>query len=293
MSALLILVGCGTKQIDIPSFDERVSESQINESNETEVVIEGAKKEDETSKQPLETQSATLTVAPGMENFETYLPTLMFHYIEDVPADSPDQMRYNLSFSPEQFEEFLIYFQENNIETLTFWDIKAILEGEKPMPEKAVMLTFDDGHQDHYNEAFRLLEQYNMKGVFFIITDKTGNDPVHLTWDQVREMAAAGHEIGSHTVTHRELNTLGVEDIQAELKNSKQKIEEEIGQAVISLCYPVGRYDERVIEASSEHYLFARTTESGKQFRINDPYRLPTTRIFPTTGTGALDSWLK
>jgi len=279
----LILVGCDTKQVDIPNLDERIADIQPEDVVESVEIVEPT----------TEIKDATLNIAPGLENFEAYLPTFMFHYIENVPADSPDQMRYNLSFSPEKLEEFLIYFRENNIQTLTFWDLKSIIEGEKEMPEKAVMLTFDDGHDNHYSEAFPLLEKYNMKGVFYVITDKMSNDPVHLTWDQVREIADAGHEIGSHTLTHRELNTLGLDDLKNELEASKKKIEEEINQPIISLCYPVGRYNDVVIEEAKKHYLFARTTEAGKQFKLNDAFRIPTTRIFPATGVGALATWFE
>ena len=78
------------------------------------------------------------------KDFKKYLPVFMFHYIKNIPANSSDKYAYNLSFSPEKLEKFLIYFKENNIETLTFWDLKKIIENKKEFPKKAVILSFDD-----------------------------------------------------------------------------------------------------------------------------------------------------
>lgn len=225
------------------------------------------------------------------EDFEEYLPILMFHYIEDVPSNSPDQLRYGLSFSPEKLEQFLIYFKENSIETLTFWDLKQIIEKEKEFPEKAVILTFDDGYTSHYQSAYKLLNEYGMKGVFFIISDKPDNDPNYATWEQIAEMSESGQEIGSHTVSHPNLADLPEETVKHELETSKNSIEEKIQKPVISLCYPAGKYDEKVIKIAKENYLFARTTEPGKYFSLNERYTVPTVRIFPTTGVASLETW--
>ncbi len=98
----------------------------------------------------------------------------MFHYIKDVPSTTSDKLYYGLSFSPQRLEKYLQYFQKHNIETLTYRDIKAIREGKKPMPKRAVMLTFDDGYTESYIEALPLLEKYKAKGTFFVISNRPG-----------------------------------------------------------------------------------------------------------------------
>ena len=223
--------------------------------------------------------------------FEKYLPILMFHYIEDVPSDSSDQMRYNLSFSPQKLEQFLIFFEEHNIKTLTFWDLKKIIERKKEFPEKAVMLTFDDGYKNHYDNAFPILKKYNAKGVFFIISSKPDNDSNYANWNQLKEMADNGQEIASHTVSHLNLVNFSKAEIKSELEISKNTIEKKIGKPVISLCYPAGKYNERVIEVAKENYLFARTTKLGKHFSFQKRYEIPIIRIFPTTGIASLKIW--
>jgi peptidoglycan/xylan/chitin deacetylase (PgdA/CDA1 family) len=236
---------------------------------------------------------ASFNISEENAIFNTYLPILMFHYIKNIPSNSPDQLGYRLSFSPEMLEQFLIYFKENNIETLTFWDLKHIIEGKKALPEKAVILSFDDGYIDHYQNAFRILKQYNMKGVFFIISNKPDNDENYANWEQIKEMADDGQEIASHTVNHFDLSTLSEEKIRNELEISKKIIEEKISKPVISFCYPAGKYDNRVIKIAKENYIFARTTNPGKHYSLAESYEIPTVRIYPTTSTSSLKTWFE
>ncbi|EKE06800.1 MAG: polysaccharide deacetylase [uncultured bacterium] len=223
------------------------------------------------------------------KKLNTYLPVLMFHYVEDISANTSDKLRYNLSFSPEKLEQFLQYFKKNNIETLTFWDVKDILEGKKKMPKKAVILTFDDGYTSHYKDAFRLLQKYEMKGVFYIITNATLNTKEHLNWEEIKEMSDAGQEIGSHTVNHLDLSLVSLEKQKKEIVESKKMIEEKIAKPVISFCYPSGKYNASSLKLIKENYLFARTTQAGKYFSFDNRYENPTVRIFPNSGFTLLD----
>ena len=80
---------------------------------------------------------------------ERKLPILMFHHILRVGKDHPNQTYFQLSFAPEKLEDFLRFFQEHNIETLTFRDLEQILAGRKNFPERGVVLTFDDGYRNN------------------------------------------------------------------------------------------------------------------------------------------------
>lgn len=153
------------------------------------------------------------------------------------------------------------------------------------------MLTFDDGHVDHYQNAFRLLKQYNMKGVFFIISKKPDNDPNYANWQQIKEMSTNGQEIGSHTASHLNLTTLSAEELNYEIAGSKKFIEEKIEKSVISLCYPAGKYSDEVVQNVEKNYLFARTTNQGKYFSLQERFEIPMVRMFPETGIASLKSW--
>lgn len=149
-----------------------------------------------------------LELDPEQEKLSFKIPILMFHYIQEIPSSTKDQLGYKLSYSPKKLEALLIFFKENEIETLTFWDLKAIIEGKKTLPKKAVILSFDDGHKDHYTEAFPLLKKHGSKAVFFIITNKAESDPKFANWAEIKEIADAGFEIGSHSVSHSSLSAL-------------------------------------------------------------------------------------
>lgn len=118
-------------------------------------------------------------------NFQNF----MFHYIEDVPKNTKDKLRYNLSFSPQKFEELLKYLDENKIETITFEDLKEIFEWKKKMPEKAVILGFDDWHLDHYTEAFPFTKKIQQKMSIFY------NQFFPLKWPKLYELGTNNRNV--------------------------------------------------------------------------------------------------
>ncbi len=235
-----------------------------------------------------EIQEALTSTGPE----EAYIPILMFHHIEPIPADHPDQVFYGLSFAPEKLEGFLQYFQENNIKTLTFEDLTNIFDGQMPLPEKSVMLTFDDGYTNNYNLARPLLEKYNMVGNFALISEKVPEGGFHMNEAQAKELAKTQH-ICSHTATHPNLNEVSQTQLLSELKDSQIYLQSLTGQDVKCLVYPAGKNNEAVRAIAKEYYEWARTTAGGKTIYANQKYTLPTVRIFPTTGVESLKTWFE
>ncbi len=119
-----------------------------------------------------------------------------------------------------------------------------MMEGISSGPEKPVVLTFDDGYQDFYTDAFPLLNRFGYSATVFLPTAYIGDAgrPFKglecLTWGQVRELHQAGVEFGSHTVTHPKLHTMGAEELTREVRCSKERIEDELGCQVKSFSYP-------------------------------------------------------
>jgi peptidoglycan/xylan/chitin deacetylase (PgdA/CDA1 family) len=211
------------------------------------------------------------------KKIEYSVPILMYHYIRDID-DPTDQIGINLSVSPRIFESQLKYLSEQGYESITPVQLSS---GE--LPDKPIMITFDDGYDDAYSQAFPILKKYNFTGVFYVITGKVGQ-PEYANWDQLKEMQKAGMIIGSHTVSHPSLDKATKSQINKELVDSKTKLETELGTKVTDFCYPAGKYNTKVIEELQKiGYTDATTTHSGISNQDSSLFELPRIRVESNT----------
>jgi peptidoglycan/xylan/chitin deacetylase (PgdA/CDA1 family) len=119
-------------------------------------------------------------------------------------------------------------------------------------------ITFDDGYEDNYTVAWPILQEFGFPATFFAATDYVGNrarfnrdwQPAMMSWLQLREMAAAGMEIGSHTCSHPHLPTLDATALRHELAGSRAALEERLALPVRSLAYPHGLHTSQVLDAA-------------------------------------------
>jgi peptidoglycan/xylan/chitin deacetylase (PgdA/CDA1 family) len=110
-------------------------------------------------------------------------------------------------------------------------------------------LTFDDCHVSQFRYAFPLLERYGLRARFFAIAGWMGKRPDYMTWQQLKELVAAGHEIQSHTFSHRPLIRCAQAELAEELSSSRCELEQKLGVAVHGISVPFGRWDRRVIDS--------------------------------------------
>lgn len=174
---------------------------------------------------------------PGGEySGDDYIPILTYHYIRQLPGDD-DPLGQNLSVSPENFAEQMAYLKSAGYESMTFDDLRA-----GKIPDKPVIITFDDGYEDAYQNAFPALKENGMTGVFYVITGFVGRD-LYLTWNQITEMSEAGMVFGSHTVNHPDLTSpnLSQATITQELSLSKKALEQRLDKTINDFCYPSGK----------------------------------------------------
>lgn len=144
-------------------------------------------------------------------------------------------------------------------------------------------VTFDDGYADNAGPVRDILERWGIPGTFFVVTGYLGRElptsggPFRLmTAADVKSLAAAGHEVGAHTVTHPSLPALPAEEVRYEVAESKRFLEELLGQAVTSFAYPKGAWNgeiRRAVEAAG--YRQAVTTRRGFVAPPLDPLTLP------------------
>jgi peptidoglycan/xylan/chitin deacetylase (PgdA/CDA1 family) len=109
----------------------------------------------------------------------------------------------------------------------------------QPAPGRRCVITFDDGHESNYSAALPLLQACGFRATFFITTGWVGRRP-YMSWSELRALAAAGMEIGTHSVSHRPPSSLSRAELEAELRDSKKAIEDGLGIPVLTASSPTG-----------------------------------------------------
>ena len=171
------------------------------------------------------------------------IPILMYHSISDLD-ESGRGPYYKIGTSPRAFEAQLCFLRTNGYQSIGLQQAVAMMDGTAQGPEKPVVLTFDDGYQDFYTEAFPLLSRFGYSATVFLPTAYIGdvaltfNGIECLTWDQVRQLHQAGIEFGSHTVTHPQLYGMSSDQLRKEVGVSKHQIEQKLGESVEAFSYP-------------------------------------------------------
>lgn len=229
---------------------------------------------------PTPTPTPTPYPTPDGQARSARVPILMYHYLSVPPSDA-DIYRQDLSVTPENFEQQLRYLTENGYTTITLKDLVYHLTRGYPLPERPVILTFDDGYRDNFLHAYRLLRRFNSVGTFFLITSFIDeNRPEYLTWGQVRVMHQGGMNFGSHTYTHPDLRGQSADYVVWQIVGSQEAIAERIEEPVRFFCYPAGSYDQQVIDVlRSANFWAAVTTQQGDRHTSDGLFELERIRI--------------
>lgn len=208
---------------------------------------------------------------PKVSSYE--VPILMYHYIRITPEG--DTLGQNLSVTPTNFSAQMKWLKENNYATLNLVDLadpnkkaisKIIYDKKKP-----IVITFDDGYEDAYTNAWPTLKENNFTGTFFIIRNFVGRAE-YMNQNQIDILSDAGMEIGSHTLSHPSLEKLSDENQGTQIFDSKESAK--------TFCYPSGKYNDTTIALLKEAgYLAAVTTQPGITNQDSNLFELPRVRI--------------
>jgi peptidoglycan/xylan/chitin deacetylase (PgdA/CDA1 family) len=228
----------------------------------------------------------TATPAPNPEPIASVdVPILMYHHIEQLTGDHATDAEYQQLFvAPQAFREQVAYLKDNGYHTITFAELVGAFNGEVTLPDKPVIITFDDGWDDIYNEAYPILREHGMRATFFISTNWIDNLEGVVSWPQLEEMSAGGMEFGSHSFTHPYLTTADPDWRKYELEESKAALERHTGKTITALAYPYGLYDDTVIQAVKDAgYLTACTIDPGTKVTAANLLTLPRTWVYDWT----------
>ena len=184
------------------------------------------------------------------------------------------------------FDEQMAYLKDNGYVTITPEELYEGIAGNLVLPERPVMITFDDGYVDNYTNAMPVLKKYGMRATIFVVPGFTDVQPNYLTWEQLKEMEKNGFSVQSHTLNHRALEELPDDEIRAELLNSKLLIEKNLGHPVDFLAYPTGTYNLHIAGIAKDvGYKAAFTIRYGNVDKGSNIYALERVPIFQTENT--------
>ena len=150
-----------------------------------------------------------------------------------------------------ELEQLLSELRQLGSQTVSSRAFRAWQQGSVVLPERAMVLTFDDGYASHFDVVVPLLLRYRFSATFFIAVERIGRAG-YLTWEQLRKLTFLGMEIGSHGLSHRPLTALSQEELVRELSESKRHLEGRLGVPVRALAVPGGFWNRAVTEATQQ-----------------------------------------
>lgn len=198
------------------------------------------------------------------------IPNLVYHSVR------PTNGRQDIyEITPESFEKQLKYLVDNGYTAVSYSDLDKFLNGKELPPEKPVIINFDDGLDSQYEYAWPLIKKYNIKATFFFYTNPLGRKNF-MTWDQAKEIADAGMEIGNHTRYHPYLTKIiDPNELEQEIDLSRKKLEEYLGVTIDIFAYPFGLSDTRIEKVVKDYgYIFARGLRHDVIVSEDDRYDL-------------------
>lgn len=226
------------------------------------------------------------------------LTILNYHNVALAP---PGAQLTKLYVSPEEFERQCWLLRRLGLQGVSLTEgLQALQAGEAG---RCVVFTFDDGYTDNLTQAAPILRKFGFTATCYVVSGRLGE---HNVWDaellkvkkplmnrgELQAWLAAGHEIGSHTVTHPRLGQISAEQAITEIYESRSQLTELTGAAIQHFCYPYGEYTAETLElVRAAGYRSAVTTQRGLATSADDLLRLP--RVSVNGGKGLFKFALK
>jgi peptidoglycan/xylan/chitin deacetylase (PgdA/CDA1 family) len=191
------------------------------------------------------TDALTLVNNSKVKHNDKGIPVLMYHAI--------GYEKGNTARVPiENFKEQMKYLKDNGYVTLTLDEVYDFFVENKPVPEKSVALTFDDGYVDNYVEALPILKEFGFRATIFVITGAVDKSKSYMNVEELKKMEASGMDIQSHTVNHKNLKEFSYEKQLETLNESKKFLENTLNKKIKYFAYPYGEYSKDSIKAVKE-----------------------------------------
>ena len=213
------------------------------------------------------------------------VPVLNYHQVNDEKHSA-------LTLHVDQFREQMEYLHNQGYNTITLDQLYDYLENGSELPNKPIVITFDDGYVDNYKNVLPILKEYNMKATLFMISD-AANTPGFVSTEQMRQMEAGGFDIQGHTKHQKILTKIDPTELPDALLGGKTSLEGILGEPIEYLAYPGGFNDMLVQYVTKQSgYKMAFTVQPGTVQPGDNLYALNRLAIFQGD-TPYLSFWLR
>lgn len=218
----------------------------------------------------------TLMFVPVIVNASSAV-ILQYHHVSD---DTPSVT----SVTPDVFKQHLDYLTKNNFNVIPLTEATSALQNKQPLPEKSVVITFDDAYLNIYTNAFPLLKEKSWPFTIFVATapvDK--NYGKFLSWEQIQEMTRHGATIANHTINHGhsvehltgETDTQWVQRFKDDLEATEKRIKDKTGQSVKHFAWTFGETTPELRNVIKAMGYIGLGQQSGAAGELSDFTRLP------------------
>ena len=220
------------------------------------------------------------------------VPILCYHRLRDYRVtDGPGARTYIVPAAV--YRRQIKMLADSGYNTITPDQYYAYLTFGTALPEKPVMVSFDDTSEEQFTVGANELEKYGFKGVFFVMTISIGR-PGYMSTEQLKALSDKGHVIASHTTDHHNVKKYSGEDWDFQLAKPKNKLETITGKPVEYFAYPFGEWNETAIpELKKRNYKAAFQLSSNKRDSIEPLYAIRRMIVPGTWDGSAMDKWMK
>ena len=218
------------------------------------------------------------------------LTILMYHMISEPRSEK--ERRY--ACQPARFANHMRFLRKRSFNVVSLEAVGKYLHSKETIPERSVVITFDDGFRNNYENAFPILREFDFPATAFIVSGLVGKTNSWMTAEgyperhlmgrrEIEEMKKNGITIGSHTINHCRLSALGCEGAKNEIESSKKSLEDMLGTAINHFAYPYGDMNQSIVSMVEEAgYHTGCSTRSGFNSERANPFALRRIEVYGT-----------
>lgn len=216
-------------------------------------------------------QPKPMTEITGPRNLA--VPVLMYHVIGIAPANARNP---DLYVTPGEFVAQMRYLSKHGYHAVTLQQVYGFWHNGGTLPDKPIVLSFDDGTMPDFTIVAPLLNELQWPGVMNLII---GRHKLRFRKPLIRALINAGWEIDSHTITHEEVPGLSAKQLALEIGGSRKRLQKMYHVPVNFFCYPSGAYDDAAVAAVKKAGYLGATTTTGGLARRDEPYLMRRVRV--------------